>query len=125
MPPKKGNQSLAVNTKGGNATSPQRKSPSPQPAKSPAQRVIQQSAYEESHSSNRSLNSNGRRSTNRKVTPQTHFADKPEKDGLAPSGIAVNRRCRDVAFLLLFAIYWAGMGLIAYVGIKNGALYQL
>jgi hypothetical protein len=41
------------------------------------------------------------------------------------SGIEMNRKCRDVIFLLLFVLYWAGMFVVAQSGISNGDIRQL
>jgi hypothetical protein len=37
-----------------------------------------------------------------------------------PPTVVIKRGCRDVFFLILFFIYWVGMGYTAYFAIKNG-----
>ena len=49
-------------------------------------------------------------------------------DALVPSqsvGIETRRRCRDVGFLGLFLIYWAGMAVVARSALDNGNLGRL
>jgi hypothetical protein len=41
----------------------------------------------------------------------------PEKK---PVGIAKNRGCTDIPFLILFIAYWIGMWIVAGVALKSG-----
>lgn len=36
-----------------------------------------------------------------------------------------NRKCRDFIFLVLFAVFWAGMAIVAVIAVKNGNLVSL
>jgi hypothetical protein len=40
-------------------------------------------------------------------------------------GIQKNRKCRDVVFILLFAIYWVGMFIVCATAVKNGDIRRL
>jgi len=45
----------------------------------------------------------------------------PEHEPYGPVGV---RKCRDVFFLLLFIVFWAGMFVIAWSATTNGEPYR-
>ncbi len=47
------------------------------------------------------------------------------KDRSTQLGPVRNRKCRDFIFLVLFAVFWAGMFVVAYTATQNGSLNRL
>jgi hypothetical protein len=47
------------------------------------------------------------------------------KDRSVDLGPVRNRKCRDFIFLVLFALFWVAMAIVAATAVKNGNLARL
>lgn len=47
------------------------------------------------------------------------------KEKAVELGPVRNRKCRDFFFLVLFAVFWAGMAIVAVIAVQNGNLISL
>jgi hypothetical protein len=54
------------------------------------------------------------------VSPVYKAAASPSKSHNDELGIAKNRKCRDVPWLIVFFLFWIVLALIAYTAVKNG-----
>lgn len=61
--------------------------------------------------------------TNLKMGNRGSTAEEPSEH--LSQGIQKNRKCRDVVFILLFAIYWVGMFIVCATAVKNGDIKRL
>jgi hypothetical protein len=52
-----------------------------------------------------------------------HYVSVKEKAG--EFGPVKKRKCRDFIFLVLFAVFWAGMAIVASIAVQNGNLAKL
>ena len=65
----------------------------------------------------------------KKIAPEESEFDDDQvssvKDRSTQLGPVRNRKCRDFIFLVLFALFWVGMILVAYTAVQNGSLTGL
>ena len=48
-----------------------------------------------------------------------------KSDSKPKVGLEQNRKCRDIIFLLIFILFWAGMFIVAQAAIASGDIRQL
>jgi hypothetical protein len=53
------------------------------------------------------------------------MAKSPTDERQLHGGINQDRKCRDFIFIIIFAIFWAGMFVVCSTAVSNGAPYTL